>query len=83
LNGLSGKFESHEISLLINTNDDIGTTFDSLQAPENGKSDDWRHANDSMNDVSTKLDDDKKSMRTMAPDEIAICSDKEPSLERK
>jgi hypothetical protein len=83
LNGLSVKFESHEKSLLINTNDDIRTTSDSLQAPDNGKSDDWRRVNDSMNHVSTKLEDDKKSLRTMAPDLIAICSDKEPSFERK
>jgi hypothetical protein len=40
VNELSKAFQSNGKSLLIDTNDDIGTTSDLLQASDNGKSDD-------------------------------------------
>jgi hypothetical protein len=49
LNELSRKFESNEKSLLININNDIGTTSDSLQASDNGKSVAQCRANNSVN----------------------------------
>jgi hypothetical protein len=41
LKELFRKFESHVIAWLMNTNDNIGTTTDSLTAFDNGKSDGW------------------------------------------
>jgi hypothetical protein len=83
LNEFSSKFESDEKSLLINTNDDIGTTSDSLQASDNGKSNDLYRATDSMNEVSMKPDDDKKSTRTVTHNETAICLKNESSFENE
>jgi hypothetical protein len=40
LKGLSNQFESNQKASLTNISDDIGTTADSLQASDNGKSDD-------------------------------------------
>jgi hypothetical protein len=62
LNELSGEFKSNEKSLLMKTKDDLRTTFDWLQASNNDKSDDYCHLNDSAKDISTRPDDDKKSM---------------------
>jgi hypothetical protein len=83
LNELSSEFESNEKLWLINTNDDIGTTPDLLEATDNNKSVDWYHANNSVNEVSAKPKNDKKSMLTLTHDEIAICSDKESSFENQ
>jgi hypothetical protein len=83
LNKLSSKFESSEKSMLINTNDDFGTSSNLLQTSDNGKSDDSCHVNDSVNEVAITPENHKKSMRTVTHDNIAICSDKEFSLENK
>jgi hypothetical protein len=61
LNELSAKFECNETSSLIGTNDDIGIISDSLQASTNGKSADWCHVNETVNEVSAKPDENKKS----------------------
>jgi hypothetical protein len=83
LNELSRKLESNKKSLLINTNDEIGSPTDSLEASDNGQSDDWCRVNDSVSEVSTKPNDDKKSVLTVTDDDIAICSEKESSFENE
>lgn len=64
----------------MKTYEDIGIISDSLEAFDNGRSDDWCEANESVNEVSTKPDDDKKSMPTVTYNDIAICPDKGSSL---
>jgi hypothetical protein len=83
LNEFPSKFESNEKSLLIHTSDDIGTISDSLEVSNNGKSDDWCDAKNSLNELSTKSNDDKKSMRTVKHAHIAISSEKESSFENE
>jgi hypothetical protein len=83
LNELSSKLESNEKSVPIKTNDEIGTTSDSLETFDNGKSEDWCRVNDSVTAVSAKPNDNKKSMPTLTNDEIAFCSDKEFSFENE
>jgi hypothetical protein len=72
LNELSSKFKSNEKYLLINTSNDTRTIFDSLEAFDNGKSNNWCRVNDSVNEVSTKPDND-----------LAICSDKVCSFKKE
>jgi hypothetical protein len=80
LNELSNKFALNENSLLINTTDEMRTISDSLEALNNGKSNDWCRVNDTVNEVSMQPDDEK-SLRAMTDDDIAICSDKVSSFE--
>jgi hypothetical protein len=81
LNELSSQFESNEITQIIKVSDDIGTISDSLEASANGKSDGWWRVNDSVNGVSTKLNDKEKSMQIVTHNDRAICSDQESSFE--
>jgi hypothetical protein len=50
---------------------------------ENGKSDDWFQVNDSVDDVSTKLVDEKESMPTVTDHDVIIWSDKKFSFENE
>jgi hypothetical protein len=81
LNELSRKFRSNGTALLIEITDDIGPTSDLLLASDKGKLEDSCHLNDSMNDVSTNLDDHQESLRTVTHSDIAVCSNRESSPE--
>jgi hypothetical protein len=75
-NELSCIFQSNGKSRLIKTRKDIRTPWDSLYVSDNGRSVDSFCVNDSVNEVSTKPNDDKKPMLTVTHDDIAISSDK-------
>jgi hypothetical protein len=81
LNEFSSNFESNKKSLTVNTNEDIGPASNLLERPDNGKSDDQCHRNETVNEVSKKPDNDQKPMASAKQDDIAICSDKEFSLD--
>jgi hypothetical protein len=50
--------------------------------PTMAKSNDWCRVNDTVNEVSMKPDDNKKSLRAII-DGIAICSEKVSSFENE
>jgi hypothetical protein len=64
-------------NVLISPNNDIRTTPDSLDTPGNGRSDNWCDANDSLKGVSTKADNETKSLRIVTINDILICSDQD------
>jgi hypothetical protein len=81
LNEFSSKFKSNEVSLLVDTSEDIGIASNLLERSANGKPGDRWRLNDSANKASTKSGDDQNLMLTVTHDDIAICSNKESSLE--
>jgi hypothetical protein len=83
LNEFSSEFESNETASLINANDDIGATSNSPESSENDTSDDSCYPNDSLNEIITSPDGQKKSMLKVIPGDIAICSDQESSFPNK
>jgi hypothetical protein len=68
---------------LINANDDIKMTYDSLEASDNGKPGDSCNGNNLAKEVSAKPADNTKSLLTVTNDDIAICPDKESSFENE